>query len=395
MKHLTRFLLLIISVFFFNQSVYAGSINSIDIDVKLDKSGNAVFKETWDMDVTKGTEIYKPIYNLNDKTVVNFWATVDGKKLDVVSDWNVDKSREEKKGICGINYVSEGIELCWGFGDYGHHTFEINYTVNNFITQYKGADATIWQYVGPGSNDPIKKVSIDIYSYEPVEDDFPIWAYGSKGYYYAKDGYIHFETDGELDYEEYVVLLLKFKPEYFLTSSVSDKTFDEVLEEANKGTYEYDYGEEEEDEDGIWGIIATIIEFGVFTTIMGVVGAKSGSNKDKKGKYFFGSKGTFISKEEAVYYRDIPFKNFIDGFYVSSIYNINKNDTDLIGALVLKWIKEKQIRIINESTEKNVRQYAFELNKVFKGDNEHEKSLYTIFIKASKYHILKTSDITK
>lgn len=391
-RRIINIVIIMISLFLFNTSIVnAGSIEEMNIEVTLDKEGNAYFTETWKMNVTSGTEVYKPIYNLKNETVSNFSASRDGENLNIVDSWDVDKSREEKASIAGINYVDEGIELCFGIGNYGKHTFVIKYKVNNFITAFKGADASLWQYVGPGFSDSIEKININVYSYEPLADDFPIWAYGTKGYYYVENGHVHFETDRELDKNEYVVLLLQFNPETFITSNISEKTFDDVLNEANEGTFEYDY--DDDDDEGILDDIFSVFSAVIFTVISSIVGIKASKNYKSKVNYDYGKKGIVISKEEAVYYRDIPFKDIIDGYYVSDVFKLNKNDTDLIGALILKWLKEKQIKIEDVNEEKE-RKYIFILDKVFKGSNEHEKKLYSMFIQASHDHKLHSSDFS-
>ena len=382
MKKIVIYLLIIFTLFMGGiANIYASTLNKIDIDVTLDKEGNAFFKETWDMDVTTGTEIFKTVGNLNEKTVTDFKVSVDGKDLEMLDVWDIDKSREEKTGKAGINNIENGVELCWGFGEYGNHTFVVNYKVSNFITSYKGADASLWQYVLSSDNLTIENVNINIYSYESVPDDLPIWGFGAKGYYYTENGHIHFENEGPVDNGDYVILLLKFEPETFLTKSVSTKTFDEVLDGAEEGTYKYDYDIEEEDDDDE-GIIGIIISF-AFAFISIILGSKQVAKSNSNVDYKFGEKGKNISKEEAVYYRDIPFKDILDAYYVSNVYSLNEKDTDLIGAFILKWLKEKQIKISNME-EKKDKKFIFELQKEFKGSNLREKELYNMFIQASK-----------
>lgn len=392
MKKKFIYLMIIITLFLTGIiNINASTLNKIEIYVSLDKNGDAYFEEKWDMDVTDGTEIFKTIGNLGDKSVSDFTVTVDGNKINTLDEWDIDRTREEKTGTAGINYIDNGVELCWGFGNYGNHKFTINYKVENFITAYKGADASLWEYVLSDKDLDIEKVYIDIYSYENVPDNFPIWAFGSKGYYYPDNGHIHFENDGPVDNGDYVILLLKFEPETFLTDSISEETFDDLLAGAQEGTFEYDYEETDDDDDfSIVGIISSI----VFAVISILFGSKQARKANYKPDFDYGEKGKSISKEEAVYFRDIPFKEITDAYYVCDVYSLNKKDADIIGAMLLKWIKEKQVKVQNMNEEKD-KKFIFELDPVFKGTNEHEKALYSMFIQASKNNQLEAKTFTK
>ena len=59
-----KVLLLIVTFFSFIGIVSANSIRYIDMDIVLDKNGNATITETWDATVNQGTEGWHPYYNL-------------------------------------------------------------------------------------------------------------------------------------------------------------------------------------------------------------------------------------------------------------------------------------------------------------------------------------------
>ena len=86
-RKIINIVIIMISLFLFNTSIVnAGSIEEMNIEVTLDKEGNAYFTETWKMNVTSGTEVYKPIYNLKNETVSNFSASRDGENLYVCAE---------------------------------------------------------------------------------------------------------------------------------------------------------------------------------------------------------------------------------------------------------------------------------------------------------------------
>ena len=50
--------------------------------------------------------------------------------------------------------------------------------------------------------------------------------------------------------------------------------------------------------------------------------------------------------KEIPYFRDVPCDNDLyKAYYIGYKYNIIKNKTDILGAIILKWLKEGKIRI--------------------------------------------------
>ena len=49
--------------------------------------------------------------------ISDYSVTMDGKKMKY-KDWDVNEGLSEKSGYYGINQVHDGIELCFGKGDY-------------------------------------------------------------------------------------------------------------------------------------------------------------------------------------------------------------------------------------------------------------------------------------
>ena len=112
--------------------VKADHIYSIDVDVDVLKDGTANITEIWDVRATTGSEWYKTMYELGDSELSNFVVYMDGEKLKNKT-WDVDESLSEKAGYYGINYASDGVELCFGKSDMDRHTFTLTYTLSNFI----------------------------------------------------------------------------------------------------------------------------------------------------------------------------------------------------------------------------------------------------------------------
>ena len=130
------FYLIFILIILFPISVFADDIYKIDMHIYLNKDGSANITEVWDVSADSGTEWYKQLYNLGNQELSNFKVSMDNEPL-TYKDWNVNESLSEKSGYYGINYVPEGLELCFGKSDMNEHTFTLTYTLSNFIFNTK------------------------------------------------------------------------------------------------------------------------------------------------------------------------------------------------------------------------------------------------------------------
>lgn len=137
MKKIVKFFLLLIFIFAiscFGHSVEANSIKSISMDIYVDKNGNAKVTEVWNCDTNQGTEVYHPYYNLGKSEIQNFSVSEGSNSYSVLSSWHTSASFSEKAYKCGINYIEDGVELCWGISKYGKHTYTVNYEITNFVS---------------------------------------------------------------------------------------------------------------------------------------------------------------------------------------------------------------------------------------------------------------------
>lgn len=101
-----------------SQKVDANSISKISMDIYIEKNGDAKVTETWNCNVDRGTEVYHPYYNLGNSKIQNLRVKEKGKYYQTLSSWRTSGSLSEKANKCGINKISDGVELCWGMGEY-------------------------------------------------------------------------------------------------------------------------------------------------------------------------------------------------------------------------------------------------------------------------------------
>ena len=112
------------------------TLNSIIMEINLDKNGTAKIVEKWDIDINSGTELFKQYNNLENSEVVNFSVSENGNKFQTLSTWNPGALKADKDNKCGINQTSAGVELCWGIGNFGRHEYVLEYEIENFIYEY-------------------------------------------------------------------------------------------------------------------------------------------------------------------------------------------------------------------------------------------------------------------
>lgn len=369
--------------------VYADHIYNIDMDIYLEEDGTARITEVWDVQADSGTEWYKQMYNLGNQELSNFTVSMDGRNLQY-KEWNVNESLSEKRGYYGINDVSEGIELCFGKGDMSRHSFILNYTLSNFVTNTSDAQV-VYQTLFP--NVTLDNFTVTVSSFYEFPDTLDVWGYGYQGLAYVSNGKIEMTNDGYSVNEDYVVLLAKFPVNTFKTDNYNGDfgSFDDILNMANEGTYEYDYGTKQSFWANLFGFFMTfitmIVPIGIIVAAI-VAASKNGYGyKDNK----------VIDKKNVPMFRDIPCNK--DIYYANALINLNNFDykeTNIFGAIILKWLRQGKIAFRNESKgifNKETSMIDLTLNSSF--DTEIESELYNVMYQASEDGVLESKELEK
>ena len=369
--------------------VKADHIYNIDMNIYLEEDGTAKITEIWDVKADSGTEWYKQMYNLGNQELSNFTVSMDGRNLQY-KEWNVNESLSEKSGYYGINGVSEGIELCFGKGDMGRHSFTLNYTLSNFVTNTSDAQV-IYQTLFP--NVTLDNFTVTIDSFYSFPDTLDVWGYGYQGLAYVHDGKIKMTNDGYSVNNDYVVLLAKFPVGTFKTDNYNGDfaSFDDILNMANEGTYEYDYGTKESFWSKLFGFFMTFITMIVPIGI--IVGAIVAASKNGYGY----KDNKVIDKKNVPMFRDIPCNK--DIYYANALINLNNFDykeTNIFGAIILKWLRQGKIAFRNETKgifNKETSMIDLTLNSSF--DTEIESELYNVMYQASEDGVLESKELEK
>ena len=360
------------------------------MDVYIDKNGDAHINEVWDYTVNSGTENYHSYKNIGNSKFTNFTVKDETKTYTTLSSWNVNASFDTKSYQCGINKISNGVELCWGISSYGRHTYTLSYTITNFVSELKDSQMVYWELIPSGSTKG--NAYIKIHSDFTYASDTPVWGYGNYGgTCYVYDGYIEMSSDGKLDSDEYMTILVQFPSATFNTSNILNHNFEYYHNMAEEGTTHYSDSDDLDDNIFTPSILFVVIVFFVCVTI-GAISSNNNSNK-----LFFGKTGNKVPKDVPLF-RDIPCNGDIfRAYFIAYNYNLMKKKTDFLGAILLKWLKESKIKIEKKEVGKIFKKddTCIILDKSSTFENTLEESIHSMFYTASRDGILESKEFEK
>lgn len=386
MKHFKKIILGLLLIVIPFIKVSANSISKIDMDIYVDKDGNATITETWDAYVSQGTEGYHPYFNIGNSSIEVLSASMDGEPYTVDYYWDVDRGLSEKAYKAGIYKTGNEVDVCYGLTNYGDHKYEVKYRINKFVANLEDADMIYWTLLPHDFSVEPQNVYIKIYSDFRYEDTLDVWGYGKKGApCYVYDGYVEMTTDGkQLDSDEYLTILVKFPKDTFNKNNVIEGDFDHYLKMAEDGAQKY---KQEKIKDIFYIIIGMLFSFGpwiLITVLATIFGKNAGQNYYNK--CTFGPAGNKVRKD-VPNFREIPCnKDLIRAYWVAYHYNLDKKKENFLGAVLLKWIKNDNVRV-EKIDKKGIFSTKSEANIIFNkapNSNEMEDKLYNWMVTASK-----------
>ncbi len=379
-----RILFLFTIILLLTTNVYAkNDVYSINMDIYINENGSLDITERWDVKAEDGSEWFKQIKNINDIEITNFVVSMDGNPL-TQKEWNIKESLEEKKGYYGINTIDDGIELCFGKYDYERHTFTLRYKMNNVIFNTDDAQVLFGVLVNPMKDHNFKNFKVVISSFYNFPNDLDVWGTGYQGLAYVDGGkiYLSNEENPEMGEKSYASILVKFPTNTFNTTkrNANYEKFEDAKKAFEEGTFTYK---------SIW---STLIPIAAFLGITGLIAYFA----KKNGYGYINNKK--IKEKETPAFRDIPCKK--DLFYANFLMKLNNfgySPTSIIGAIILKWVKENKVGFI-KNTEKGLfkekEEYKLDLTKT-SNFNDLEKKLYDIMYEASDDGILEANELKK
>lgn len=374
--------------------VNANSLYNLDIDVFINDDGSAHIKEIWDMNVNQGTEVYKPMIIDTDE-ISNFKVSNESGEYQYVSNWDVNGNISNKAYKNGINYTSNGLELCWGMSSHGNHVYTIEYDIKNFVFNTNDNQVVYWKLINDSMDPAPKHFTIDITSSKPFADTLDVWGYGYKGLAYVSNGKISMTDDNYgFNSNQYAVLLVKFPLGSFQTTYTTKyESFEDTYDAAEEGTFEHDYEDKFTFSDFIAilsVLISTVIPFIVVVFAL----KKSGFSLSD---YDFSQVSKKINMKEINNFRDIPCKkDMYRAYWCAEVFDLNKKKEDFLGSILLKWLLYDQITLITVPKKLFRKETtAVDLKNVKTFDNEYERKIYNMMFTASKDGILETRELEK
>lgn len=321
-------------------------VSDVYTEVTLRKDGSAHVSQTWKADVISGTEWYIPISNLGEMTITDFSVSENGFQfVNEGNSWNTQRSLEQKAGRCGIvEKGSSGLELCWGQGNYGNHTYKISYVINGLVQSLQDYDAFNHRFVNPGMDGPPRHASIKFINATGTEwtlENTRFWGFGFNGDIHLVDGAIVAESSEPFSDRSNMTVMVSFDKDIFAPVISRDIPFEKMKSKAFKGSsYE---SSDDAFELAVIIVIALVILFGLFVLIYIAVALATGH------KY---KKSLFGKTKIEDWYRDLPLDGNLPAvWYVYSKSKRFSNDADpknLIGAYFLKWILMGVVKLRRE-----------------------------------------------
>ena len=373
-------------------SVKADTIYKVDMNININEDGSADVQEIWDVKASGGSEWYKSMLNMDGIELTDFKVSMDNQEL-TYKTWNPNESLSAKKGYYGINYVSNGLELCFGKYDFKRHTFTLTYKLSNFVFNTSDSQITYFTLM---PSITANAFSATISSYYEFPDTLDVWGYGYKGYAYVKDGKIYMINEEGL-YNDYVTMLVKYPQETFKTDFSVDRfeSFDDVYNMAEDGTFDYDYDDNYEKPslfERIIDFITTMFPI-LIAAFFAIIGIKAGI---ESGYGYVNNKK--IDKKNTPMFRDIPCNK--DIYYANALISLNgfanTSNTNILGAIILKWVKENKISFKTEVKGMfNKETGIIDMTKQNTFDNPLEEKLFDYMYKASVDGYLESKELEK
>ena len=218
----------------------AQRIRSVDIDVYINEEGDSYIKQVWDVDVVSGTEWYIPIGNLGGMRISGLKVSENGEEfIDEGRSWDTSRTRSEKAGRSGIVEKKDGVELCWGQGDYGHHVWTVGFVALRLVQSLEDYDAFNFMFVNPDMIAGPEKASVTFHRLDgqPFSaDSTRFWFFGTEGESkLLEDGTIRFDVE-KMRKSDSIIAMMRFDKGVFHPELSKDMTFEDMQKKAFKGS---------------------------------------------------------------------------------------------------------------------------------------------------------------
>ena len=252
-------------------------LNSLDIDARLNDSGDMDVIETWDITASDVNTLFKTFKLDNTKysgiknVSVEEVKTTSNKTFSKVDEWAYHL--EESTFFAGVNQ-DNCFEISWGASitDEVNKTYKISYTVRDVVKKYGDCSELYWQFIGSGFEISADSITGNIYLPKKISDvsSIKIWGHNSQNINgtinLVNDSYVRFEVKEYLpkNYLEVRILMPNDLMENLDYTSRENKKGDIIKEEMI-----YNSGQDAEDDESYqiktmqFQAIKAILSFGI------------------------------------------------------------------------------------------------------------------------------------
>ncbi|MBR5072388.1 MAG: DUF2207 domain-containing protein [Bacteroidales bacterium] len=358
-------------------------IHDINVNVRLYRDGSAIVSEIWNISAQEGTEVYVPRTNLGDIEISDFSVSDEtGAIYTFENRWDVDRSLARKAGRCGFNRIPGGLELCWGLGSYGTHTYSVRYRMSNVVKSLNDYDMLHLQLINEEISAPPQHVKVTIEAQNAQIDTswVRIWGFGFHGNASFEDGKAVYESTDKFRYESSLIALMRFDKGVFEPESVQKKDFQEVLDRAMEGS-DY-YGDapkktwQQKLADLFMAFLSVIVIFALFLLpFLRMLNGDKLSRRQKR-KILGGP------ADKVMWYRDLPFQGDIyKTDYVLDLLETKRQSNGIASAMILRMIEKGYLLVSKDEKDKVEIRFNEALDTSLLDTNE--KGLYDMMKQAS------------
>jgi hypothetical protein len=287
----------------------ANQVNTMDIQAVIYEDGSMHITQNWEGSFEEGTESYISM-NVPDYLTISELTVSDQNGIyDTLSDWNIDRSFEEKARKCGIHDTDSGYEICFGISQYGQNRYTIAYKLDNVVGGYSDRDGVNFRFVNDGMNTTPTDVTVQIRLADgtPITDEIAdVWGFGFVGEVGFENGNIVARTDTPLSAENHVTVLFNLDKGILSTSRQESGSFEEVREKAFEGSDYDDAGYTGEEVSTLAVIVTILLSIGLPIGLILWISRIKKKIEEKKRQRF---------SERFGYFRELPNEGRLSATY--------------------------------------------------------------------------------
>lgn len=266
MRSIKIWIILLLQLVFLLAAVegMASTVKTLDIGVVLLKDGSARITEYWLINLDNSdakTEWFVTHRGLGDMLIEDL--TVEGYlpgydepvAFETLANWDVDASREEKAGKCGLN--NSGQEICWGFGDWGEHEYTVSYTLKHLVKSYDTCDGFNHCFID--LNCSVEQASVTITADDGImlsEENTRRWAFGYEGRIEFEGNNIVATPNEQIGHGKRLIVMLEMNKGMFAPDSEASESWADRKQRALDGS---DYNSLSDEDWGFWDYVFALL----------------------------------------------------------------------------------------------------------------------------------------